>query len=236
MEKVSIKIKLYFLLGLYEFVDLLTDVSKANSFIVKKKISIGAAIISMSLSLSSCSSHSNKTIGKSNKKTNVVEAKSTCYITISTDNKPIEKRNTIRKNVKQKSKEIRIDTSYVSVVSCYDISVVTAPEFALEDTLAFVEQMPSFKGGLDSMQKFITRNLKYPEDMAEICVTGRVIVQFTVTHNGDIESPRILRSLHSSLDEEAIRVVNLMPKWIPGKQNGKEVNVRFTLPITFNYN
>ena len=79
--------------------------------------------------------------------------------------------------------------------------------------------------------KFIQDNLKYPN--TESCVQGRVIVRFIVTKTGSIENIEVVRSLEPSFDKEAVRVIKLMPKWIPGKQNGVNVSVYFTLPINF---
>ena len=94
-----------------------------------------------------------------------------------------------------------------------------------------VEQMPQFPGGEQKLLKFIQDNLKYPN--TESCVQGRVIVRFVVTKTGSIENIEVVRSLEPSFDKEAVRVIKLMPKWIPGKQNGVNVSVYFTLPINF---
>lgn len=94
-----------------------------------------------------------------------------------------------------------------------------------------VEQMPQFPGGEQKLLKFIQDNLKYPN--TESCVQGRVIVRFVVTKTGSIENIEVVRSLEPSFDQEAVRVVKLMPKWTPGKLNGENASVWFTLPINF---
>ena len=96
-----------------------------------------------------------------------------------------------------------------------------------------VEQMPSFVGGESEMQRFISQNLKYPIVAQEAGIQGRVTVRFVVSRTGDIEDIEIMRNLDPSCDREAIRVIKSMPRWVAGKQNGKEVSVYFTLPIVF---
>ena len=93
-----------------------------------------------------------------------------------------------------------------------------------------VEQMPAFPGNLNG---FISSNLKYPAIAEENGVQGRVIVQFVVDRDGSISDIKVVRSVDASLDREAVRLVRSMPRWTPGKQNGKAVRVRYTLPINF---
>jgi protein TonB len=93
-----------------------------------------------------------------------------------------------------------------------------------------VEQQPSFPGDLNG---FLSSNIKYPVVAQENGVQGRVVVQFVVERDGSITDVRVVRSVDPSLDKEAVRLVKSMPKWIPGKQNGQAVRVRFTLPVNF---
>ena len=81
--------------------------------------------------------------------------------------------------------------------------------------------------------KFLGKNIKYPTISQENGVQGRVIVQFVVTKEGDIAEPKVVRGVDPYLDAEALRVINLMPKFKPGKQNGKAVNVWYTIPVMF---
>ncbi|MDR1809273.1 MAG: M56 family metallopeptidase [Prevotella sp.] len=99
--------------------------------------------------------------------------------------------------------------------------------------LTSVEQMPQFPGGQAGLVNFISANLKYPEKAQEDNVQGRVIVRFIVDKDGSVKDAVIQRGLSPETDAEALRVVNAMPKWTPGKQNGKAVPVYFTLPIQF---
>jgi protein TonB len=97
-----------------------------------------------------------------------------------------------------------------------------------------VEQNPEFPGG--NLSAWLSSNLKYPAIATEMGIEGRVIVQFTVGKDGAIRDVIILRGVDSALDKEAVRVVNKMPKWIPGRQGGTPVSVRYTLPVVFKLN
>ena len=96
-----------------------------------------------------------------------------------------------------------------------------------------VEVMPQYPGGQIAMLKYIMENIKYPKQIMEEGIQGRVTVSFIVEKDGRVSNVRLLRSVQPSLDKEAIRVVKSMPKWTPGKQNGKPVRVRFNLPVMF---
>lgn len=96
-----------------------------------------------------------------------------------------------------------------------------------------IEQMPQFPGGDDELIKFLIDNVKYSVIAQENGIQGRVICQFVVNKDGSIVDVEVVRSVDPSLDKEAIRVIKSMPKWIPGKKNGVNVNVRYTLPVDF---
>lgn len=81
--------------------------------------------------------------------------------------------------------------------------------------------------------QWLSKNLRYPASAQESNIQGRVVCQFVVNKDGSIVEPKIIKSVDPALDKEAIRVVSSMPKWSPGKQRGKAVRVRFTLPVTF---
>jgi TonB family protein len=102
-----------------------------------------------------------------------------------------------------------------------------------QPAVQYAEHMPQYPGGQDSMMRFLAKNIKYPKEAIDKKITGRVIAQFIVDKNGKISSPKVLRGIGGGCDEEAIRVINLMPNWKPGKDKGKEVDVYFTLPIVF---
>lgn len=96
-----------------------------------------------------------------------------------------------------------------------------------------VEQMPEYPGGMEELMKFLQRNVKYPKEAQEQGKQGRVVVQFVVNKDGSITDAKIVKSVDPQLDAEALRVVNAMPNWTPGKQRGKEVRTYFTIPVTF---
>jgi len=99
-----------------------------------------------------------------------------------------------------------------------------------------VEILPSYPGGEDELHKFLTDNLIYPRMAKELGQEGRVMVSFVVNKSGAITEIAIQKSPYTLLSNEAVRVVKIMPKWIPGKQNGRTVSVRFLLPIEFKLN
>ena len=96
-----------------------------------------------------------------------------------------------------------------------------------------VEEMPEFPGGMGECMKFIGKNIKYPAEAIEKGIQGRVIIQMVVTKEGDIAEAKVVRSIDPLLDAEALRVINSMPKWKPGKQKGEAVNVKYTIPVMF---
>ena len=111
---------------------------------------------------------------------------------------------------------------------------VPAPEPEVFNSYA-VEQQPEFPGGLEAMYRFIKKNLLYTSFAKENNITGTVIIQFVISKEGKIENAKIVRKIGGGLDQEALKVVNLMPVWKPGKHNGKPVAVNFTLPIKFEF-
>ena len=100
-------------------------------------------------------------------------------------------------------------------------------------TFQVVEEMPEFPGGMQECMVFLAKNVKYPVAAQEAKIEGRVIVQFVVKKDGTIADPIVMRGVSPELDAEALRVVSLMPNWKPGRQRGKAVNVKYTIPIMF---
>ena len=95
------------------------------------------------------------------------------------------------------------------------------------------ETMPQFPGGQKVLMKYLAANIKYPATAVKAKKQGRVIVTFTVRKDGSITNAKVARSVDPELDAEALRVVRAMPKWTPGTQLGKPVNVKYTLPVNF---
>lgn len=102
-----------------------------------------------------------------------------------------------------------------------------------EKVYSNIEKMPQFVGGETAMYTWISHNLRYPEEAALNNVQGRVVVQFVVKTDGTIGDVKVVRGTCPALDDEAVRVVKAMPKWIPGEKDGKPVNATYTLPLTF---
>jgi TonB family protein len=96
-----------------------------------------------------------------------------------------------------------------------------------------VEQMPHFPGGAASLMRYLSENIKYPIQAQMKGISGRVIVSFVVEPDGTFSDLRVIRSVDPILDKEALRVVRDMPRWIPGKQDGKPVRARYNVPVSF---
>ncbi len=109
------------------------------------------------------------------------------------------------------------------------------PEEKSEDVYNFyiLEEKPQYPGGISEMQKFILKNIKYPNKAKEQAIQGKVFVNFVINKKGKVEDVKVLRSVHPLLDAEAIRVVKMFPRWTPGKQRGEKVKVSYTVPINF---
>ncbi len=96
-----------------------------------------------------------------------------------------------------------------------------------------VSQMPEFPGGEEELIRYLAQNIQYPKQALDGNTEGRVLIGFVVNKEGDIDDVKVLRSIGDGCDEEAVRVIHKMPKWKPGKNNGKLVNVFYNLPVTF---
>lgn len=96
-----------------------------------------------------------------------------------------------------------------------------------------VEQMPEYPGGAVAMFEYLAKNIHYPKDAEDQQIQGRVIATFVVMKDGSISNAKVVKSVSPSLDEEALRCINEMPHWTPGKQKGQAVNVKYTIPISF---
>ncbi|MFT3992881.1 MAG: TonB family protein [Dysgonomonas sp.] len=125
------------------------------------------------------------------------------------------------------------DKHGIDIAELKEHKVIVEEKPVQEKPFVTVEQMPSFPGGESEMHKFINDNLKYPVVAQETGIQGRVTIRFVVTKTGAISDVTVIRGIDPSCDKEAVRVVKAMPNWIPGKQNGLNVPVYFTLPIVF---
>ena len=125
------------------------------------------------------------------------------------------------------------DDTQAAVEVKYTPVEVEEEEVEEQQIFQVVEEMPEFPGGMGECMKFLAKNIKYPTIAQENGVQGRVIVQFVVNRDGSIVDPVVMRGVDPHLDKEALRVISLMPKWKPGKQRGKEVRVKYTVPVMF---
>lgn len=110
---------------------------------------------------------------------------------------------------------------------------VVAKKAVTKQQVFSIDQMPEFPGGQAALSEFLMKNVKYPADAKEKKIEGRVLVTFMVDTDGSITDIGLLKKTYPSLDTEAKRVIKAMPKWIPGKHNGKVVKVHYSVPITF---
>jgi TonB family protein len=96
-----------------------------------------------------------------------------------------------------------------------------------------VDKMPEFPGGQVALVKYLSKNIKYPTKYKKDKVNGRVFVSFVVDKTGKVGQAKVVKSLNEECDKEAIRVISMMPNWIPGEKDGSKVNVQFGLPVNF---
>ena len=145
----------------------------------------------------------------------------------------VEVLNVVEDDVETESIEISTEDNKEEVVIA---APVEAPEEEEEEEVVFVvvESMPEFPGGQQALFKYLGDNVKYPVIAQENGIQGRVICQFVVNKDGSIVDVEVVRSGGDpSLDKEAVRVIKSMPKWKPGKQRGKAVRVKYTVPVNF---
>ncbi|HKI90320.1 MAG TPA: energy transducer TonB, partial [Draconibacterium sp.] len=150
--------------------------------------------------------------------------------------KVVEVLNIVNDDVKIDD-ELQIDDTEADAATVIDVAPVieTKKEKEEDEQQVFfiVEDMPEFPGGELALRKYIANAIKYPVIAQENGIQGKVYVTFVVGKDGSIQDARIARGVDPSLDKEALRVVNTLPKWKPGKQRGQPVRVSYTVPINF---
>jgi periplasmic protein TonB len=114
-----------------------------------------------------------------------------------------------------------------------NIELIETNNEATETVYNWAEEMPKFPGGDTELRKFFTQQLVYPEIAKRAEVEGKVILSFIVDKSGNIIDVEVAKSIGAGCDEEAMRVLNIMPRWIPGKQNGNPVLTRINIPVVF---
>ena len=133
-------------------------------------------------------------------------------------------------------KNVSLKVALMMLVLLFSFMTSTAQTKKNNMVFDVVEVMPQFPGGQIAMMKYIMENMKYPKQAMKEGIQGRVTVRFIVEKDGSISDVKPILSVHPLLNKEAVRVVESMPKWTPGKQNGKPVRVRFNLPVMFKLN
>jgi protein TonB len=150
----------------------------------------------------------------------------------------VEVLNVVEDNVEIEQQEIVTteDTQSAAQQQSYVAPAAALQEEEEESAQAIftiVEDAPQFPGGEGEMLKFLYSSIRYPVIAQENGIQGRVTCTFVINRDGSIVDAQVVRGVDPSLDKEALRVINSMPKWSPGKQRGKPVRVKFTLPVTF---
>ena len=133
-------------------------------------------------------------------------------------------------------KNVSLKVALMMLVLLFSFMTSTAQTKKNNMVFDVVEVMPQYPGGQIAMLKYIMENIKYPEQAMKEGIQGRVAVRFIVEKDGSISDVKPILSVHPLLNKEAVRVVESMPKWTPGKQNGKPVRVRFNVPVMFKLN
>ena len=133
-------------------------------------------------------------------------------------------------------KNVSLKVALMMLVLLFSFMTSTAQTKKNDMVFDVVEVMPQFPGGQIAMLQYLMENIKYPEQAMKKGIQGRVAVRFIVEKDGSISDVKPILSVHPLLNKEAVRVVESMPKWTPGKQNGKPVRVRYNLPVMFKLN
>ncbi len=136
----------------------------------------------------------------------------------------------------KKAGTIKVNGQEIKVVEQDDIVTMEGEvdqDQAKEEAFDVVEEMPEFPGGPKALMDYLMTNVKYPKTAFDANIQGRVIAQFVVDKEGTVRDAHVVKSVDPALDAEALRVINNMPKWKPGRQNGKVVNVKYTIPVSF---
>ena len=133
-------------------------------------------------------------------------------------------------------KNVSLKVALMMLVLLFSFMTSTAQTKKNDMVFDVVEVMPQFPGGQIAMLQYLMKNIKYPEQAMKEGIQGRVTVRFIVEKDGSISDVKPILSVHPLLNKEAVRVVESMPKWTPGKQNGKPVRVRYNLPVMFKLN
>lgn len=119
------------------------------------------------------------------------------------------------------------------ILFCFLFASLNAQVDAEEPVFALVEQMPEFPGGASGLRIWLAQRMEFPEEALDATITGPIQISFVVGSDGAVRQAQVVRGQHDALDAEALRLVNAMPPWTPGRQRGRAVSVLYTLPIRF---
>lgn len=201
--------KLFSKAGFY-FYNMLAFITNGNKHFVDKKLIFGALLIGIS-SQYGCKTKDqiNKSLENSNERINV--------------------------NNNSDKKEYQDSIQTININMCYKAVTPQKMEVDIDsnDLIMIVDGLPEFPGGEEKRIKFIKENLKYPKTAKDSNIQGTVFVTFLVEKDGSISNIDILRGINKECDDEALRVIKLLPKWKPGQQRGKPQRVQFNMPIKF---
>ena len=128
--------------------------------------------------------------------------------------------------------DVEVDQD-VAIVPIVTIDIPVEEVVDEDEVFIIVEDQPGFPGGQEALHRFLQQNIRFPAIAREAGIQGTVFVTFVVERDGSVTNVRVLRGIGGGCDEEAIRVVSMMPRWTPGKQRGRPVRVQFNMPIRF---
>ena len=139
----------------------------------------------------------------------------------------------VQDDVEVEDININAEIEQNEVVEEYIAPEIEEEEVVEQEIFQIVEEMPAFPGGEQKLMEYVGKNIKYPQIARESGIQGRVFVGFVVEPDGSVSNVKLLRGIGGGCDEEAMRVIKNMPKWIPGKQRGKAVRVSYQIPVMF---
>jgi len=136
-------------------------------------------------------------------------------------------------NARASAQQTSKDDKTVHEIKTSEITDIKIKKLDNDTIYNVVEVAPEFPGGMDQMAKYLSENIKYPEEAKDKGISGRVFINFVIEKDGSVTEVKVMRSVDPIVDNEAVRVVKSMPKWKPGMQKGKPVRVSYVLPINF---
>jgi len=151
------------------------------------------------------------------------------FVAVEASNEPVEAPPPTQEDLKE-------TTAGTTTQEGQKIDAPPPPPPAVEEEtydIAAVQEQPEFPGGMGKMYEYLQKNTKYPDMEFDAGIQGKVYVEFVVEKDGSVTDVKLRRGVSPGLDKEALRAVRSMPKWTPGKMNGKSVKVRFTIPVDF---